>query len=217
MYIDLHTHSSASDDSRASVEQFAQWCTVLRQKGYKIDGFVLTEHRQFNIDIDYSELSNKYDVLILKGAELDTNCGHFLVYGINKQLHDLINFNDINFDANHLLEICMANSAIAIPAHPGREGIGLVEFINQHANLIDKLSIVEGLNGSNRPNENIRTANMLKKFNYFTTGGSDAHIVSAIGSCMTYFKEPISSEEDLVQALKNGEFEAVTLDETIYR
>ena len=95
------------------------------------------------------------------------------------------------------------------------EGIGLVEFINQHPNLIDKLSIVEGLNASNRPNENIRTENMLKKFNYFTTGGSDAHIVSSLGNCMTYFKETISSEKDLVQALKNGEFQAVTIAETI--
>jgi histidinol phosphatase-like PHP family hydrolase len=63
MYIDLHTHSIASDDSKASVEQFAQWTTVLKKKGFNIDGFVLTEHRQFNIDIDYSELSNKYNIL----------------------------------------------------------------------------------------------------------------------------------------------------------
>ncbi len=84
MYIDLHTHSIASDDSKASVEGFAKWSNMLRTRGFRIDGFVLTEHRQFDLSIDYSELSEKYDILILKGAELDTDCGHFLVYGINK-------------------------------------------------------------------------------------------------------------------------------------
>ena len=39
MIFDLHTHSTLSDDSRASVEQYIKWITVLRRKGYNIDGF----------------------------------------------------------------------------------------------------------------------------------------------------------------------------------
>ena len=71
MFLDLHTHSVASDDSRATVEQFVRWTGVLRKKGYQIDGFVLTEHRQFNHQIDYTKLGNENGLLILKGAELD--------------------------------------------------------------------------------------------------------------------------------------------------
>ena len=71
MFLDLHTHSVASDDSRATVEQFVRWTGVLRKKGYQIDGFVLTEHRQFNHQIDYTKLGNENGLLILKGAELE--------------------------------------------------------------------------------------------------------------------------------------------------
>ena len=42
--LDLHTHSIQSDDGRAKVENYCQW---IRKKEVGIDGFVLTEHRQF--------------------------------------------------------------------------------------------------------------------------------------------------------------------------
>ena len=50
LFIDLHTHSTSSDDSRATVEQYVKWVGVLRKKRYWIDGFVLTEHRKFDFD-----------------------------------------------------------------------------------------------------------------------------------------------------------------------
>ena len=40
---------------------------------------------------------------------------------------------------------------------------------------------------------------------------SDAHIVSHIGRCGTRFEQPISNEQDLVQALQQGAFEAVKI------
>tara|TARA_Y100000994_G_scaffold244050_1_gene243267 strand:+ start:264 stop:911 length:648 start_codon:yes stop_codon:yes gene_type:complete len=215
MYLDLHTHSTASDDSKASVEQFAQWVHVLRRKGFSIDGFVLTEHRQFDLSADYSKISEQYNVLILKGAELDTDCGHFLVYGIDKHICDTIDFKDINLNAEHLVEICRTNSAIAIPAHPGRDGIGLLEYIDTHPNLLNEISVLEGLNFSNRPHEDKRARDFINKFKYKNIGGSDSHIVSSIGQCMTYFESNITSEADLVQALKTGYFKAVHIEDTI--
>ena len=92
MFLDLHTHSVSSDDSRATVEQYVKWVSVLRRKGHQVDGFVLTEHRQFDGEKDYTGLSADNDVIILKGSELDTNFGHFLVYGVNQGL-----LNDIDF------------------------------------------------------------------------------------------------------------------------
>ena len=68
MFIDLHSHSVSSDDSRATVEQFVKWVGVLRKKGFTIDGFVLTEHRKFDMDKDYSSLAEQYSVNIFKGS-----------------------------------------------------------------------------------------------------------------------------------------------------
>ena len=44
MILDLHNHSIVSDDGRAKVENYCQW---IRRRGIPIDGFVLTEHRQW--------------------------------------------------------------------------------------------------------------------------------------------------------------------------
>ena len=120
MFIDLHTHSVSSDDSRATVEQYVKWTGVLRRKGYRMDGFVLTEHRKFDFDKDYSKLAEDNDVLVLKGSELDTNCGHFLVYGVTEELASRIEFGDVHLDAVELVRIAEECGAIAIPAHPGK-------------------------------------------------------------------------------------------------
>ena len=84
MFLDLHSHSVSSDDSRATVEQYVKWVQVLRKRGYTVDGFVLTEHRKFDFDKDYSALAEQYGVLILKGSELDTRFGHFWFTGSAK-------------------------------------------------------------------------------------------------------------------------------------
>ena len=213
MLLDLHTHSVSSDDSRATVEQYVKWVAVLRRKGYRIDGFVLTEHRQFEFDKDYSELASANDVVILKGSELDTNSGHFLVFGVTRELTDRVDFADVAMDAVELIQAAADSGGIAIPAHPGRFGIGLYEFIQNGADF-SAVKVVEHLNGSNRPGEQERAEELIGKYGYLGTGGSDAHLVSAIGACMTDFERPIANEEDLVRELASGDFHAVRLEET---
>ena len=195
MLLDLHTHSVSSDDSRATVEQYVKWVAVLRRKGYRIDGFVLTEHRQFEFDKDYSELASANDVVILKGSELDTNSGHFLVFGVTRELTDRVDFADVAMDAVELIQAAADSGGIAIPAHPGRFGIGLYELIQNGADF-SAVKVVEHLNGSNRPGEQERAEELIGKYGYLGTGGSDAHLVSAIGACMTDFERPIANEEE---------------------
>ena len=36
------------------------------------------------------------------------------------------------------------------------------------------------------------------------TAGTDSHITDDIGKCVTYFDQDIQSEEDLIEALRNG-------------
>ena len=129
MFVDLHTHSVSSDDSRTTVEQYVKWIGVLRLRGYQIDGFVLTEHRKFDLDKDYSTLSRKGEVLILKGAELDTSHGHFLIYGVTEELMSLVDLSSVGVDAPKMVRGVEECGGIAVPAHPGRFGIGLYEYI----------------------------------------------------------------------------------------
>ena len=214
MFLDLHTHSVSSDDSKATVEQYAKWVSTLRRKGYIMDGFVLTEHRKFDLDMNYRKIAKESDVIILRGSELDTNYGHFLVYGVTYELTRLIDFSNVGLDAVDLMRVASACGAIAIPAHPGRFGIGLCEYIENGADF-SGVEIVEHLNGSNRPGEQERAENLIKEYGYRAVGGSDSHIVSSLGICMTEFDTPVYSETDLVRELRNGKFRAVKLSDTL--
>jgi len=84
------------------VEQYVKWVQVLRKRGYIVDGIVLTEHRKFDYDKDYSALAEQNGLLILKGAELDTRFGHVLVYGVSEGLTRDIDFSDVRMDAREL-------------------------------------------------------------------------------------------------------------------
>ena len=213
MFLDLHCHSVSSDDSRATVEQFLKWVVSLRKRGSRVDGLVLTEHRKFDRDADYSNLSQQYDVLLLKGSELDTTYGHFLVFGVNDRLRKEVDFSNIRMDGMELARAAQDAGAIAVPAHPGRVGVGLVNFL---ANGVDmaRIRVVEGLNGSARPGENERAEELVRDFGLGRTGGSDAHFVSAVGLCMTEFIHPVRNEEELVEQLSGGDFHPVRLEET---
>ena len=214
MYLDLHSHSVSSDDSRATVEQYVKWVQVLRSKrGYTVDGFVLTEHRKFDFDKDYSQLAAEYEVLILKGSELDTRYGHFLVYGVTEALAKEINLADVRLDARELMPAARHHGAIAIPAHPGRFGIGLVDYMEQGETFAD-VNIVERLNGGSRAGENERADVLCREQNYLGTGGSDAHLASHLGACLTSFPGVVKTERDLVEALLAGDFAPVWLKDT---
>ena len=213
MFFDLHCHSISSDDSRATVQQFLKWITALRKRGYQIDGLALTEHRKYDRDADYSALSQEYDIVLLKGSEMDTRHGHFLVFGVNDRLLREVDFTDLRMDGMELVRAAQDAGAIAIPAHPGRRGIGLVNFLSNGID-IQQIGVVEGLNGSARPEENELAQRLVQEHGLSMTGGSDAHFVSAVGLCMTELLEPVRNVEDLVEQLRGGHLRPVRLEET---
>ena len=213
MYLDLHSHSVSSDDSRATVEQYLKWIQMLRNRGHILDGLVLTEHRKFDFDKDYSALAEQYRVLVLKGSELDTKYGHFLLYGVSDSLAAEIDFSDVRMDARELMRAARHHGAVAVPAHPGRFGIGLVDYMDRGETFED-VGIVEILNGGSRQGENERASALCARYGYLGIGGSDAHLTSHIGTCLTRFQDEIRSELDLVESLLSGRFEPVWLEDS---
>ena len=212
-YLDLHSHSVASDDSRATAEQYLKWVRSLRNRGRQVDGIVLTEHRQFDAGADYSALAAAYDVSVLKGSELDTQHGHFLVYGVTPDLMRAVDFMDVHMDSRRLVESADKHGAIAVPAHPGRGGIGFAEWFGKNADLPD-VRVVEHLNGGNRPQEAVTADEFVREHDYTGIGGSDAHFVSAIAKCLTEFSVLPKDEFELAEALRSRECRAVHLDDT---
>lgn len=207
MLLDLHTHSIKSDDGRAKVENYCQW---IRSKNVPIDGFVLTEHRQFDFESDYSALADKFDLLILKGAEVETEYGHVLVFGVTEALTQEFDFTSINLSLKTVIEKSEQHGAIAAPCHPGRPRVGMFAHTEEYGTP-KGVRIVEIYNGGSRENEDQIAIDNAEKLSYQGIGGSDSHIVSHVGRCATRFAAPISNMDDLVAALESGEFEAVSM------
>ena len=207
MILDLHAHSIKSDDGRAKVRNYCQW---IRSRNIAIDGFVLTEHRQFDLESDYSALAEQFGLVILKGSEVETEYGHVLVFGVTESLTREFDFASIELPLEDVIDACNRNGAVAVPCHPGRKRVGM----NAHIDALGAprgVRIVEVKNGGSRGDEDDIAHRMASRFNYLGVGGSDAHIVSQIGRCATRFPNAVTSEAALVDALHVEDFEAISV------
>jgi predicted metal-dependent phosphoesterase TrpH len=205
--LDLHSHSEASEDSRAPVEAYLNWIK-LRHAERPIDGIVLTEHRQFNRDADYRALEDRFGIMVLRASEVETGYGHMLVFGVNDDILARFDFADIRLDAQTLIDEVARMGGIVVPCHPGRPNIGLYEHY-QTKPALENVVAVEALNGGSRKGEDARADELITKHGFAATGGSDSHLVSLIGLCATRFTAYIKSIDDLVRELKTGSYEAV--------
>ncbi len=205
MILDLHSHSIASDDGRAKVENYCQW---IKKKGLCLDGFVLTEHRQFDAAADYRALEDEFGLLILKASEVETEYGHVLIFGVNEDLRASFDFTRIDNSLSQVLEDSKRCGAIAVPCHPGRPKVGLCAHWHT-LGAVEGVRTIEVLNGGSREGENEQALEYAKKFGWNRIGGSDSHIVSHIGRYATRFEDSFTNMDGLVTALRGERFEAI--------
>ncbi|MCP5035697.1 MAG: PHP domain-containing protein [Actinomycetia bacterium] len=211
MILDLHTHSIVSDDGRAKVENYCQW---IRKKAIRLDGFVLTEHRQWDDTSDYRPLEDEYGLVILKASEVETDYGHVLVFGVNDDLVNSFDFAKVDNPLPEVLAAAERCGAFAAPCHPGRTNVGLFAHYERKG-PVEGVHTVETLNGGSIPGEDEISIEGAERHGYRGFGGSDSHIVSRIGFCATEFEDNIVDVADLVAALQSGKFSAVNLREPV--
>ncbi len=211
MILDLHSHSIKSDDGRAKVPNYCQW---IRTREIPIDGFVLTEHRQFDFESDYSALAKEFGLTILKASEVETEYGHVLVFGVTEALTQAFDFTNIHLPLAQVIEAAERHGAVPVPCHPGRKRVGMSAHLEEYG-VPQGVRIVEIYNGGSRGDEDAIAQNMAAEQDYLGIGGSDAHIVSQIGKCATRFPENITSAGELAEALRGGDFEALNFREQI--
>lgn len=202
MIVDLHVHSRASDDSRAPVEGYLRWL-VRRRDRLPVDGIVLTEHRQWQADLDYRPLEDRFGLLVLRGAEVETDYGHMLVFGVTADLAARFDFADPRLPAQAFVHVAAASGAVVVPCHPGRPTVGLCAHYERKPPL-EGIVVVEALNGGSRPGEDERVRALVERHGYHACGGSDAHLVSMVGTCATEVDCVVRSMGDLVAALRAG-------------
>ena len=207
MILDLHLHSELSDDSRAPVEAYLKLLARKRDER-PLDGIVLTEHRQFDSARDYRALEDAYGFRILTAAEVETDYGHVLVYGVNADILARFDFTDVRLPAQDLISEVARLGGIALPCHPGRPNVGLCAHYETKPPL-EGVVAVEALNGGSRKGEDDRVQELIARHGYAAFGGSDSHLVSFVGLCATEFEADIRTPEDLVQALRSRRYRPV--------
>jgi predicted metal-dependent phosphoesterase TrpH len=207
MILDLHNHSVASDDARAKVENYCQW---IARRELPLDGFVLSEHRQFDAESDYRDLEDRFGLVIMKASEVETEYGHVLIFGVNEDLRAAFDFSNVKLSLATVLREADRCGAVAVPCHPGRPRVGMSAHF-ETLGPVDGVTIIETLNGGSRGRENEIAIELAEQRGYKGIGGSDAHIVSQIGRCATRIEREVRSMDDLVAALKQGDCEAVSL------
>ena len=57
---------------------------------------MLTEHRNYNQSLNYDELASRYNAIVLRGIEVETDIGHVLVYGAGPAFFEAFDLSDIS-------------------------------------------------------------------------------------------------------------------------
>ena len=132
---------------------------------------------------------------ILRGAELETDIGHVLVYGLTPAFTRAFDLRSVALPHREIFRAARETGGFAVAAHAGRPRIGLAHYVEDEGMSLDHIATIEQLNGGSSTAENERARELAQRFGLRRVGGSDAHFVSAIGRCLTAFSRRIASVE----------------------
>lgn len=181
-----------------------------------LDGVAVTEH----LVIEGAEVAQeigrlKYDFPVFRGVEADTTVfGDVLVFGCYQDFA-----SGISWPA--LRQLVSGAGGVLIPAHPFRrwDRRCLWYHLERHSlpvdwrlaelELLDGLTAIEVLNGGCSDAENAKAARLASVLVLPGVGGSDAHTPDAVGTAATRFQGRITTDDELVAALKSGDYRPV--------
>ena len=201
MIIDLHTHTRfGSNCSYLYPEELVQ-----SAKRQKLDGICITEHNLCWEKEAIQKLSQENGFLVLGGAEVSTDLGEVLVFGVYQPLWRVSRTLELR-------ELVDEVGGVMIASHPFRGDMlfnrapAIEEVCSRE--IFKQVDAVEVFNGRAIGWELDFGRQGLGKLYLKGVGGSDAHAQHAVGRCVTIFERQISNEQDLVDELKAGRFRA---------
>jgi predicted metal-dependent phosphoesterase TrpH len=208
MLIDLHIHTSPlSPCSTLSAEE-----AIETAKELGLDGICLVEHDNIWPKEEINAMAQKHNFLILRGMEVNTNYGHVMVFGLEEYKEEMYYFDRLK---SYMQDI----NGASIVAHPFRDpqylrgGYGIMHWgLNpedaSQRPIFHLVNGVEVFNGHSSPGENGLALEVARFLGLTITGGSDAHTGKEVGTYVTFFKNKIVDEEDLIREIKSGKTEA---------
>jgi predicted metal-dependent phosphoesterase TrpH len=211
LLVDLHAHTyPKSDDSFVSADELVD---AARQSG--LDGICLTEHDDFWPPKSAQELTRRHGILVLPGAEVNTDAGHVLVFGLDTYKFGM-------HKPTFLREEADRHGAVLVAAHPyrrrfladpGEDPAARSEMLKRALDdeMLRLFDAVESRNGRGKESENLFADDLRVELGLPGTGGSDTHYLRQMGTAATLFERRVASLDELVVELKAGRMRAVDL------
>ena len=190
MIIDLHVHEKTySSDSHIALEDI-----IDKAMEMGLDAVCITDHESVKLREKAHALSRKKNFPVFVGAEVLTYEGDLLVYGLDHLPAGIMH-------AEELAAYVTSRGGAVISAHPYRKNNRGLE---DHLRSVKDLSGVEGLNGNTPFHLNLKAFEMAEEIEKPTFGGSDAHHIGEVGKYATRFNGNIGNEQELAQAILEG-------------
>lgn len=212
MLIDMHNHTNVSSP-----------CSLLRPeelietaRARNLDGICVTDHLRIEGAEVAQELGRKMDFPVFRGIEARSAMGDMLVFGYYRDIPEGISLEDLCWYVHE-------TGGVVFVAHPyhtrggwnlfssmrGR-GLDLTEDWHK-VKVLGELDGIETENGQVRKEINRQAQILAEIAQKPGIGGSDSHSVKMVAKAATEFPRPIRSDQDLVDALKSGQYRPVRL------
>ena len=210
--IDMHIHTVVgSMDSDISPKRLAE-----QVKSVGLDGIAITEHlHQWRPD-EIREFREEHGIFAFNAREWTTDMGHIGVLGLPADIKGLRYVSDLR-------RACQEYGGFMVINHPfryfpgpssllfgdrWRAGSLTIEELCDHP-VFGLVDAVEVLNGGCIDRENRLAGEVAAALSLPRVGGSDAHMPLEVGRFATRFEAQITSEEQMLEELRAGRFEAV--------
>ena len=204
--VDLHLHTNrGSADSNLAPRDLVE-----RAKAIGIGAVCITEHDTMWDLGEVGQMAREAGVLFLRGMEVTTDMGHIGVFGFDAYLGGI-------YKLSELRRVADEKGAVLIANHPFRYKLDArFSFMNNDHEPIDEahperasgleifrmVDAVEALNGACSEEENVFALKVADLLGLAVVAGSDSHSASSVGCVTTLFPGPISTEGELIEAIR---------------
>jgi predicted metal-dependent phosphoesterase TrpH len=199
---DIHIHTSRYSDC-----SFINFEDIFGQAVEShLDGVAITEHGMRWPDVEFGrmqKIASERGIVLINGQEINTvnsggrSEGDFLVFGLKRSLSETSSAAD-------LIETVHAEGGIIIAAHPYKLSRGGRYYYYGAGDLVYKLKLdaLELCHPDHNEMAMEKVRQAMGRMDIPGTGGSDAHKIFDIGSCVTIFQNSILNEEDFIREIR---------------
>jgi predicted metal-dependent phosphoesterase TrpH len=204
MAFDIHLHTRTYSDC-----SFISPPDLIHQAVQaNLQGIALTEHGMRWPDEKFDELrrlADPHGLILINGQEIQASSsrngmeGEFLVLGLKKSLVT-------KFSARELVERVHGEGGILIAAHPYKlSRSGRLRYYGAGDRVYELgLDALELYHPDHDEEALKKVRRAMETLAIPGTGGSDAHKVFEVGSCVTLFESKILSEQDFIREIRKG-------------